>query len=268
VVQTHCQAGEIDFSVPEYILVLVLSSLRNIKLTIEYDGTNFAGWQRQATQWTVQGELEKGLKRLTAEKVTLIAAGRTDSGTHALGQVANFKTHSKMPVKIFPKALKFLLSKGILVRNADEVPLEFNSRNDAKAKVYRYRILLEESVLMNNQVWQYTFPVNPNFIRKATRAIMGKHDFSSFCVAKSRKESNICRMSVASWKKSEKMLEFEIEGDRFLHSMVRILVGTLMEVGRGLITPQEFKKILQAKDRRRAGRTAPACGLYLVEVKF
>lgn len=253
---------------PIDILNLALSVLRNIKLTIEYDGTGFAGWQRQRYQKTVQGELEKELEELTGEKVTLIAAGRTDSGTHSFGQVANFKTHFKIPARIFPKALMPLLSKGILVRKAEEVPLKFNSRNDSKSKAYRYRILLGDSALLRRYAWRYTFPVNLNFVMKASRVILGRHDFSSFCVAKSRKESNICRISKVSWKKTKNMLEFEIEGDRFLHSMVRILVGTLMEVGRGMITPEEFKKILQAKDRKKAGRTAPACGLYLVEVKY
>ena len=245
-----------------------MSALRNIKLTIEYDGTLFAGWQRQKRERTVQGELEKALEKLTQEKVNLIAAGRTDSGAHALGQVANFKTKLNLPVEKFFPALNSLLPRDILVKRVEKVSLEFNSRRDAKSKVYRYRILLGQSALHRGYFWPYRFPVNLISVRGATKVILGEHDFSSFCVAKSKKESNICRIKRANWKKSGNFLELEIEGNRFLRSMIRILVGTLLEVGRGKIKPQEFQRILQAKDRRRAGRTAPACGLYLVEVKF
>ena len=245
-----------------------MSTLRNIKLTIEYDGTYFAGWQRQAKQRTIQGEIEKAAEKLTGEKVTLVAAGRTDARAHALGQVANFKTKFNLPLEKIQPALNSLLSLEILIKRVEQVPLKFNSRRDAKSKVYRYRIFLGQTALQRKYLWPYRFTVELARIRQVTRLILGKHDFSSFCVAKSKKESNICRIKKASWKKSGEILEFEIEGDRFLHSMVRILVGTLLEVGREKITPQEFERILKAKDRRRAGKTVPAGGLYLVEVKY
>jgi tRNA pseudouridine38-40 synthase len=245
-----------------------LSILRNIKLTIEYDGIYFAGWQRQARQRTVQGEIEKAIEKLTGGKVSLIAAGRTDAGAHALGQVANFKTKFNLSLEKILPALNSLLPREILIKKVEQVRLKFNSRRDAKSKVYCYRIFLGQTALQRNYRWPYRFAVELTRIRQATRLILGKQDFSSFCVAKSKKESNICRIKKASWKKSGEILEFEIEGDRFLHSMVRILVGTLLEVGREKITPLEFLRILKAKDRRRAGRTVPACGLYLVEVKF
>jgi tRNA pseudouridine38-40 synthase len=245
-----------------------LSILKNIKLTLEYDGTYFAGWQRQAKQRTVQGEIEKVIEKLTGGKVSLIAAGRTDAGAHALGQVVNFKTRLSLPLDKIRPALNSLLPREILIKKIEQAPLKFNSRGDAKSKVYRYRIFMGQTTLQRNYLWPYRFAVELNRIRQATRLILGKHDFSSFCVAKSKKESNICRIKKAGWKKSGDILEFEIEGDRFLHSMVRILVGTLLEVGREKITPQEFSRILKAKDRRRAGKTVPACGLYLVEVKF
>lgn len=245
-----------------------LNTYRNIKLTIEYDGTHFSGWQRQAKERTVQGELEKALRKLIAEKVTLIAAGRTDAGVHALGQVANFKTKSRLPIAKFVPAINSLLPKDILVKKAQEVSLKFNSRRDAKSKAYRYRIFLGQTALQKEYLWPYRFQISLPQVGKATKLIVGKHDFTSFCVAKSRKESNICIIKKAVWKKSGNMLEFEIEGDRFLRSMIRILVGTLMELGRERITPTKFKEIIAARDRRRAGPTAPACGLYLVQVKY
>lgn len=245
-----------------------MSTIRNIRLTIEYDGANFAGWQRQARQRTVQGEIEKAIENLTGEKVSLIAAGRTDAGAHALGQVANFKTKLSLPLEKIRPALNSLLPREILIKRVEQVSLKFNTRRDAKSKVYRYRIFLGQTALQRNYLWPYRFAVNLTRLRQATRLISGKHDFTSFCVAKSKKESNICKIEKASWKKSGDILEFEIEGDRFLHSMVRILVGTLLEVGRGKIMPREFERILEAKDRRKAGKTVPAGGLYLVEVKF
>ncbi len=245
-----------------------MNTYRNIKLTIEYDGTHFSGWQRQAKERTVQGDIERALKELTAEKINLIAAGRTDAGVHALGQAANFKTKSKLPIDRFAPAINSLLPKDILVKEAQEVALRFNSRRDARSKVYRYRIFLGQTALQRTYLWPYRFRVALPQMRKTTKYIVGKHDFTSFCVAKSRKGSNICVIKKAIWKKSGNMLEFEIEGDRFLRSMIRIIVGTLMEVGRGKISPTEFKGILSARDRRRAGLTAPACGLYLVEVKY
>lgn len=245
-----------------------MSILRNIKLTIEYDGSNFAGWQRQAKQRTIQGEIEKALEKLTGEKMSLIAAGRTDAGAHALGQVANFKTKLNLPLEKIQPALNSLLPREILIKKVEQVPLKFNARRDAKSKVYRYCIFLGHTALRRSYLWPYRFAMELTRISQATRLILGKRDFSSFCVAKSKKESNICRIKKASWKKSGEILEFEIEGDRFLHSMVRILVGTLLEVGRGKTSPQEFERILKAKDRRRSGKTAPACGLYLVEVKY
>ena len=245
-----------------------MSTLRNIKLTIEYDGTFFAGWQRQKKERTVQGEIEKAIEKVTGDKINLIGAGRTDSGAHALGQAANFKTKSKLPISKFMPAINSCLPKDILIKKAQKVTLDFNSRRKAKSKVYRYRIVLGPTALQRSYFWQYRFPVNLTSVKKATKVIIGRHDFSSFCVAKSKKESNICRIRKAVWKKSGNILESEIEGNRFLRSMIRILVGTLLEVGRGKFTPAEFKEILEAKDRRRAGRTAPACGLYLAEVKY
>jgi tRNA pseudouridine38-40 synthase len=245
-----------------------LSILRNIKLTIEYDGTDFAGWQSQKDQRTVQGEIEKAIKKLTSEPVTLAGSGRTDAGAHALGQVANFKTDSALPLQILRAALNALLPDDILIRETRQVQLEFHSRHSAKSKIYRYRIYLGETSLQRNYVWQFRFPVSLSNLKKASKMLLGKKDFSSFCVAKSRKESNICKIKKATWKKSGQMLEFEIEADRFLHSMVRIIVGTLLEVGRGRLAMKDFGQILSAKDRRKAGRTAPACGLYLVEVRY
>lgn len=242
--------------------------LRNIKIEIEYDGTNFSGWQVQPKLRTVQGEIENKLKRVLGEKIKLVSAGRTDVGAHALGQVANFKTKSFLNLDSIFCGLNSILPEDIVIKNRKEVDFDFNSRYDAISRVYRYRIYLGRTALLRNHVWQLGYDVKISDIVKATEKILGKNDFSSFCVAKSSKKNNFCNVIYASWKKRKEELIFEIKADRFLHSMVRILVGTLMDVGRGYFSLADFEEILKSKDRKKAGKTAPACGLYLVKVNY
>ena len=242
--------------------------LRNIKLEIEYDGTNFHGWQIQPKLRTVQGEIQEKLKTILGHEVNLIGAGRTDVGVHALGQVANFKTTSELDKNSIINGLNGLLPGDIVIKEIEEVDLNFNSRYNAKSRLYNYRIHLGRTAILRNCVWEVLYSLDLENIFEVTKKIEGKHDFSSFCVAESTKDNNICQVFSANWEKSGDELIFKIEADRFLHTMVRSLVGTFIEVGRGYFSVSDFVNIMEAKDRKKAGPTAPACGLYLVEVKY
>ncbi len=242
--------------------------LRNIKLEIEYDGTDFYGWQIQPKLRTVQGEIQDRLNIILKHEVNLIGAGRTDVGVHALRQVANFKTENRLDEESLLRGLNGLLADDIVVKKVEEMNLDFNARYSAKSRWYKYRIYLIRTAILRRYVWEVLYSLNLESILKATDEIKGEHDFSSFCVAESTKENNICKVTSATWEKSESELIFKVESDRFLHTMVRSLVGTLIEVGRGYFSVPDFINIMKAKDRRKAGPTAPACGLYLVEVKY
>lgn len=245
--------------------------MRNIKLTIEYDGTNYIGWQIQPKGETIQGVIEERLKKITSEDVHLIGAGRTDSGVHAHGQVANFKTNSNIDIFSLQKALNSLLPEDIVIKKVEEVDLGFNARKHAKTKVYEYRILNREtpSVFLRRFTWHIPYRLNLREIKKATELIIGEHDFSSFRSSGSTAKNSIRKIFRAEWKRgSDGMILFEIEANGFLKQMVRAIVGSLIEVGRGKIDIETFKKILKSKDRRKAGPTAPANALILKEVKY
>lgn len=242
--------------------------LRNIKLEIEYDGTNFYGWQIQPKLRTVQGEIQEKLETILGHKVNLMGAGRTDVGVHALGQVANFKTTSELDKNSIINGLNGLLPDDIVIKKTEEVDLNFNSRYNAKSRLYNYRIHLGRTAILRNCVWEVLYSLNLENIFEVTKKIEGKHDFSSFCVAESTKDNNVCHVFSANWKKSGDELIFKIEADRFLHTMIRSLVGTFIEVGRGYFSVSDFVNIMEAKDRKKAGPTAPACGLYLVKVEY
>ena len=242
--------------------------LRNIKLEIEYDGTDFYGWQIQPKLRTVQGEIQEKLEIISGHKINLIGAGRTDVGVHALEQVANFKTTSELDKSAIINGLNGFLPDDIVIKKTEEVDLNFNSRYNAKSRLYKYRIHLGRTAILRNYVWEVLYSLNLENIFEATKKIEGEHDFSSFCVVESTKDNNVCHVFYVNWEKSGDELIFKIEADRFLHTMVRSLVGTLVEVGRGYFSVSDFVNIMEAKDRKKAGPTAPACGLYLAEVKY
>lgn len=245
--------------------------MRNIKLIIEYDGTNYLGWQIQPKGDTIQGVIEEKLKRITGEDIHLIGSGRTDAGVHALGQVANFKTNSRIDILSLKKALNSLLPKDIVIKKVEEVDLNFNARKDVKSKVYEYRILNQDtpSAFLRAYAWHIPYKINWNEIKKATQILIGEHDFSSFRSAGSKVKNNIRKILRAEWKKGQEgLILFEIEASGFLKQMVRSIIGTLIEVGKTKIDAQEFKNILESRDRRKAGPTAPAHGLFLKEVKY
>ena len=245
--------------------------MRNIKLLIEYDGTNYQGWQIQPKGPTIQGILEEKLGLLTRESVQLVGSGRTDSGVHALGQVAHFKTESQMDIRSMQRALNSLLPPDIVIQKAEEVDEGFHARKHSKSKIYEYRILNRNlrSAFHRGYVWYMPQKLNLAEMKKATQGLVGEHDFLAFRTVGSSTRTTIRRVTRAEWKRGrDGLIRFEIEANGFLKQMVRSIVGTLVEVGKGKINPEEFQKILTSKDRKKAGPTAPAQGLFLKEVKY
>ena len=245
--------------------------MRNIKLTIEYDGKNYLGWQVQPKGPTVQGTIEEQLRRLTRETVHLISSGRTDAGVHAMGQVAHFKTQHPMDCPTLQRALNSLLPTDILILKAEEVDQDFHARKHCKSKVYEYRILnrVLRSVFHREHAWHIPQRLDLKEMRKATQRLIGEHDFSSFRSVGTPTRTAVRKVMRAEWKRSrEGLLTFEIEANGFLKQMVRAIVGTLVEVGRKKVTPEDFGHILASKDRTKAGPTAPAHGLFLKEVEY
>lgn len=245
--------------------------MRNIKLLIEYDGTNYQGWQIQAKGVTIQGLIEEKLAILTGELIHLIGSGRTDAGVHALGQVAHFKTKSQMDVHTIQRALNSLLPSDIVIQRAEEVKEDFHARKQSKSKVYEYCILNRKvrSPFQHGYAWHIPQKLDFRAMEGATQDLVGEHDFSSFRSVGSPTRTAVRKVIRAKWKKGrDGLIRFEIEANGFLKQMVRAIVGTLVEVGKGKISSEEFQKILCAKDRKRAGPTAPARGLFLKEVKY
>jgi tRNA pseudouridine38-40 synthase len=245
--------------------------MRNIKLLIEYDGTNYLGWQVQPNGPTIQGILEEKLGLLTGKPIQLFGSGRTDSGVHALGQVAHFKTESRMDLRSMQRALNSLLPRDMVIQKIEEVEEGFHARKHSKSKIYEYRILNRNirSAFHRGYVWHIPQELNLTEIKKATKILIGEHDFSAFRTVGSPTRTTVRRVIRAEWKRGrEGFIRFEIEANGFLKQMVRSIIGTLVEVGRGKISAEEFRRILQSKDRKKAGPTAPAHGLFLKEVKY
>jgi tRNA pseudouridine38-40 synthase len=245
--------------------------MRTIKLTIEYDGTHYLGWQVQPKGATIQGLIEEKLTLLTGEPIHLIGSGRTDAGVHALGQVAHFKTNSQMDTRSIQRALNSLLPPDIVVQKVEEGEGSFHARKLSKSKVYEYRILNRDirSAFHCGYAWHIPLKLDLQEMKKATQRLVGEKDFSSFRSVGSPTRTAVRKVIRAEWKRSQDgLLRFEIEANGFLKQMVRAIVGTLVEVGKGKISSEEFRKILESKDRKMAGPTAPARGLFLKEVKY
>ena len=243
--------------------------MNNIKLVIEYDGTNYVGWQQQKNGITIHGKLREAIERVILEEIMLHGSGRTDAGTHAVGQVANFHTESNIPAYKLVQAINTYLPKDIVVRSAKKVPEKFHSRYSAKSKTYCYTIFNSRirNAIGRNYCLHYSVPLDVEKMQKASKVLMGKHDFSAF-KSKSDVLSSIRTIMKLEIKKKGKYLTFTIEADGFLYKMVRSIVGTLLEVGKGKITITEFKKIVKSRSRAKAGNTAVANGLCLLKVKY
>jgi tRNA pseudouridine38-40 synthase len=253
--------------------------MRNISLDIEYDGTDYNGWQiqrrhavksRRGKSKTVQETIEKVLCKILQEKVRLIGSGRTDSGVHARAQIANFHTNSKIDPDKLLKGLNGLLPDDIAVRAVKEVPLGFHSRYSAKSKKYRYAILNRRypCAIERNFCYFHAYPLDVKLMAKAARYLRGRHDFSAFRTCDKKKSASIRTISEISVRKKGDFIYIDVEADGFLYNMVRSIAGTLIDVGRGKLSALEIKKILLSKNRALAGPTAPARGLCLMAVKY
>ncbi|MEI6832245.1 MAG: tRNA pseudouridine(38-40) synthase TruA [Candidatus Omnitrophota bacterium] len=245
--------------------------MRNLKLEIEYDGTNYYGWQVQHSSKTIQYILQEALKKILQENIKLIVAGRTDSGVHAISQVANFKSSTKITFEKLRWALNCLLPEDIKVTRIKNVPLDFNSRFWAKSKIYRYTILNRKysSALLSRRVYFFHYPLDIALMRKEAKILLGKHNFQAFQAADTRQRNPIRTIKrIKIFKGKSGLLHLDIEADSFLYNMVRNIVGTLLEIGRGRFSKGDMLKILKSKDRALAGPTVPAKGLYLVKVRY
>lgn len=245
--------------------------MKNFKLIIEYDGTNYSGWQRQARELTVQAEIERALAFMTRSTVTLIGAGRTDAGVHALGQVANFRCDTRLDPEAILKGLNSLLPGDIAIRDCRQVPDGFHARFDAKSKVYHYRILNRDTrpAVARHYAWFIHRPLDLAAMRRASGVLVGRHDFKAFESTGSPRAHTLRDVGAADWSEGEeRRLTFQIEADGFLRCMVRNIVGTLVAVGLGKLVTGDIQAIMDARDRKRAGATAPARGLFLMEVKY
>ena len=244
---------------------------RNLRLLLEYDGTRYHGWQRQKNALTIQAVLENALARLTGAPATLHASGRTDAGVHALGQVANFHTDSHLPLKAFLHGLNSMLPHDIAVLAAEEAPEEFHARKSALAKTYEYRILNRpcRSPLHHHYGWWLAQPLNLPAMAEAAAMLPGQHDFTAFRASGSDNLNPVRRVLEARWHPHPGgWVHFSITANGFLRGMVRSLVGTMVQIGLNKRPPSDLANLLKTGHRHLAGPTAPAPGLYLVEVKY
>lgn len=242
----------------------------NIKLTIEYDGTRYCGWQIQAKGETIQGILERALLTFLGKPARVIGSGRTDAGVHALGQVANFHCEGAPDLHRLQRALNALTPKDIAVKSVEIVQDSFDARRDGRARVYEYRIFNRSapSPFHLRRAWHVHDPLELEAMRAAIDCLNGEHDFSSFRAAGCDAAHPVRRVYRTSLEVNGDLLTFTIEATAFLRHMVRNIAGTLVEVGRGQRTPQDFVGLLAARDRTLAGPTAPPHGLFLMEVKY
>ena len=245
--------------------------MRNLKIIIEYDGAAYHGWQRQPDDITIQQTLEEKISIITRERIRLTGSGRTDAGVHAVAQVANFKTGSKIGEVNLLRGTNSLLPGDIVIKELMEVDEGFHARYNAKTKVYLYQIFNNKypSALYRNYSWFIKYPLDIDLIRTAALQLIGTHDFSSFCAADSDTVNHVRKVIDVSVHKGEScMIKFLIEADGFLRHMVRNIVGTLVDVGIGKLSPSGFLNVMEALDRRQAGVTAPPQGLFLKEVRY
>ena len=250
--------------------------MRNIRLTLAYDGTDFHGWQRQPEEPTIQACLEDALQKLTGAATAVCGSGRTDAGVHALHQVANFLTASTIPCANFVKALNDLLPPTVRVKSAGDAAPAFHARYDVRRKTYRYRIVTTPvcSPLLWRFVCHHPYPLDRARMAEAARLLEGKQNFTSFTAADGQEDEDtksrvrVIFQSRVLWRPRSSMLVYEVIGSGFLRYMVRNIVGTLMEVGRGKLDPYDIASILAARDRAQAGPTAPAQGLCLMDVEY
>ena len=244
--------------------------MRNIKLTIEYDGKDFNGWQKQPNKLNIQGEIERAIESITGEKVELIASGRTDAGVHAMGQVANFKTSSNISIEKIPIAINSQVKNSIRIQNAEEVDEKFHSRYNCKKKTYRYVIDNSKygSAIYRNISYHIPMKLNVDEMKKAIKYFEGEHDFKAFKSSGTSSKSSVRTIYNANIVTEGTSIGIDLTGNGFLYNMVRIIVGTLVDVGLGKIKADDIPEIIESKDRTKAGKTLPPQGLMLLSVEY
>lgn len=252
--------------------------MRTVKCIVEYEGTRYRGWQAQnagggrvrGARDTVQAALERVLGKILQEKITIFGAGRTDSGVHALGQAAHFKTKSRMPFVELTRAVNALLPEDIAVRTMREVASDFHARFCARSKLYRYTIWNSgEKIVFNRALcFRYPYKLNIALMQREARVLVGRHDFKSFQAADKKERTSVRTVTKLTIRKKDGFVHFEIEANGFLYKMVRSIVGTLLEIGRGRFTEGSARLILMRKQRKYAGPTVPAKGLCLIKVNY
>ena len=244
--------------------------MRNIKLTIEYDGREYNGWQKQPNKLNIQGEIEKAIQNITGEEIELTASGRTDAGVHAIGQVANFKTETKLPIEKIAIAINSQVKNSIRIIKAEEVEENFHSRYNCKRKTYRYKINNSPygSAIYRYLEYHIATPLEIEKMKKAIKYLEGEHDFKAFKSSGTSSKSSVRTIYKAELKQQEDRIILELTGNGFLYNMVRIIAGTIVDVGLGKIQPNQIPQIIEDKDRTKAGKTLPAHGLYLVKVEY
>ena len=244
--------------------------MRNIKIVIEYDGKKFGGWQKQPNKLNIQGEIEKAIEEITGETVELDASGRTDAGVHSWGQTANFKTNSKIELSKIAVAINSKLKQSIRIIKAEEVDEKFHARYSCKGKKYRYVINNSKygSAIYRDLEYHMPIKLNVEDMKKAIKYFEGEHDFKGFKASGTSSKSSVRTIYTAEVLEDGERIIIELEGNGFLYNMVRIISGTILDVGLGKIRPEEIPEIINSKDRTRAGKTLPPQGLYLVEVYY
>lgn len=241
--------------------------MKRVKLVVAYDGTDYHGWQLQPGTRTIEGELNKALSELLSEEIQVIGASRTDSGVHALCNVAVFDTQTQIPAEKISYALNQRLPQDIRIRKSEETAPDFHPRHCDSQKTYEYRILNDDFPVPTRRLYaHFTYvPLNVELMRQGAEYLLGEHDFKSFCSAGAVVETTVRRILEIQVEREDKEIVIRICGTGFLYNMVRIIAGTLMEIGRGAYPPEHMKDVLEALDRQAAGPTAPACGLTLVK---
>lgn len=244
--------------------------MKRVKLVVAYDGTNYCGWQIQDNGITVEEVLNQTISQLVGETIAVIGASRTDSGVHAMGNVAVFDTESRIPAEKMSFALNQRLPEDIRIQESCEVPLDWHPRYCDTRKTYEYRILNRRFAVPTERLYSHFFyyPLNVENMQKAADYLVGEHDFKSFCSSRTQVENTVRTIYFLRVMKEGDMIRIQINGNGFLYNMVRIIVGTLLKVGTGMYPPEHVKEILDAKDRRMAGPKAEARGLTLMEIEY
>lgn len=244
--------------------------MRTVRLVVEYEGTAYAGWQRQPNAMTIQQALEEAIEGITGSRPTVIGSGRTDAGVHALAQVASFRTESALAPERLRDALNATLPRDIVVKEAADAPEGFHAQRDARSKRYEYTIWNRRvrRVFDRDLCWRVGRPLDVEAMARAAEALVGTLDFKAFQASGSAVAHSVRTVTKAEWTRRGDFLVFGIEGHGFLYNMVRIIVGALVDVGLGRMSEEEFRDVIASRDRTRAGRTAPAKGLCLVEVRY